>query len=248
MKIGVWQTGQAGLETRKSPGRTSPALPRTTSVNVDAFSGTLRAYVHGSRSTPAGPLHKACRRVHDPGGAHNGQGCTAVKLAIDAIHFQRDFAEPDNMWPNARAACATRNIGRRLIDPVIGEIRSAAVGFAARAKKFAMHVEQALRSCSLVQGIDILRAKEESISERPPPVGQAQSAPDSARSSEHRGGASNKSAIPFRHLPPMLLESQLPRRDTRSTGHCCRERWAGRSRRSLPRQSARRAGPEGRFR
>ncbi len=105
---------------------------------------------------------KARRWLHNSRRAHSHQDRAFVQCFVDSIQLKRDFAEPANVRANPSAAVATRKLGWESIGVCVAERRSVA-GVAAALEKLAVHVDDALRSCLLVQVVNILGADEKAV-------------------------------------------------------------------------------------
>src|SRR5271170_274218 len=83
--------------------------------------GVFRTDVDGTHfSSPGaialvGPVNEVSGGVNHSRSADDEQHRAAINLALDAVHLQRNLAEPDNVRTSARAASATRDGGERFI-------------------------------------------------------------------------------------------------------------------------------------
>ena len=75
--------------------------------------------------------------------------------SVDPPHLVRHFAEPDDVWPHAsgQSAKGTREVDGKIVPP--GDAMRAIS--AQRFEKLAVHMNERLRTCRLVQRIDVLR-------------------------------------------------------------------------------------------
>src|SRR5262245_47115904 len=87
-----------------------------------------------------------------------------VQGAEDAIQFERHLAKPADVWANSAAAFAAWKLASRVVGVRVSKRRAAAC-VAAAAEEFAMHVDDALRSCLLMQVVHVLGAQKKAFSQ-----------------------------------------------------------------------------------
>ena len=109
------------------------------------------------------PVHKVRRWIHVARGPDHHHHRRLRNLALDPIHLQRSLAEEHDMRPQATAAGAAPNFSQVLVDRPILDWLPAALSFAARLRQLAVHVQQSLRSGTLMQIVYILCTQKESV-------------------------------------------------------------------------------------
>jgi hypothetical protein len=114
--------------------------------------------------TTANMRHEARGRLDHARRAHSHEHSAFVQSAEDAIQLERYFAKPADVWTNPAAALALGKLCRGIVGVCVAERQSAA-RVAAALEKLAVHVDDALRACLLVQIVYILGAEEEAISQ-----------------------------------------------------------------------------------
>src|SRR3546814_17050614 len=77
-----------------------------------------------------------------------------VKRAIDGVHPVRHFAEPDDVGAQSAGYAARRAGGP--VDQRVGPRTAPIAGGAPGIQMLAVHVDQPLRPCALVQVVDLL--------------------------------------------------------------------------------------------
>jgi hypothetical protein len=109
------------------------------------------------------------RRLYHPRCSDSHEERTFFESTEDSIQIKRHFAKPANMRTYPAAAFAAGKVACGVIDTCIVKWRSSA-RIAAALKKLAVHVDDILRTCLLVQVVYILRAEEEAISQLFPQI------------------------------------------------------------------------------
>jgi len=125
----------------------------------------FRADIDGAGIMLAGPVDEVRGGIDGAGGADDEHDGYAIDLALNAVHFEGNLAEEDDVRAEARTALAARDFVEGAIDGVVGDGRAAALRFAAGLCEFAMHVDEARRAGALVEVVDVLRAEEEAVAE-----------------------------------------------------------------------------------
>jgi len=124
--------------------------------------GAFGADVDGAGAALVGYVDEASGGIHGAGGAYDEKdGCT-IELAVDGVHVEGDFAEPDDVgadWGSALTAFR-KGLGG-FVEGCVGEglIAASAAGLEERA----VHVVDALGPGALVQVIDVLGAEVEAV-------------------------------------------------------------------------------------
>ena len=98
--------------------------------------------------------------------AHSHEDRAFVECTEDAIQLERYLAEPADVRANLAAAFATGNLRWRIVGGRVAE-RGSGASIAAAFKQFAVHVDDVLRSCLLVQVVHVLRAEEKAVFQPP---------------------------------------------------------------------------------
>jgi hypothetical protein len=110
-----------------------------------------------------GPMDKICGGLDGAGGTDDEHKRGLIDLLLDTIHFERNYAEEDDVRAKAGAAGATRNFVEGVVDGVVFGGWAAASGFAAGFGEFTMHVDEAGGTGALVEVVDVLGAEEETV-------------------------------------------------------------------------------------
>src|SRR5260370_1164819 len=99
-------------------------------------------------------------------GAYNKEDSGAVEFPVDAFHVERNFAEPDDMRTDGRAAIrAPGKVGCGLIQRLI---RAGQVAVhAPRLEERSVHVMDAMGTGALVKVVDVLGAEIEPDAQLP---------------------------------------------------------------------------------
>ena len=92
--------------------------------------------------------------------------------SLDAVHFERNLAEEDDVGTQAAAAGAAADLGQAGVDGVVFDGRAAALALAAGFGQFAVHVDQATRAGALVQVVHVLGAEKEAVADALLKLGQ----------------------------------------------------------------------------
>ena len=111
------------------------------------------------------PMDKACGRMHCAGGAHDNEDGAAIDLSRDARHFERNFAEPDNVRAQTGTAAAARDFGHGIVTFTILYYARAAVRFATRLEKLSVHVDHVAGAAAFMQIIHILGAEKQAAAD-----------------------------------------------------------------------------------
>lgn len=101
------------------------------------------------------PADESRGRIYLSGSSDGREDIAAFECFLDALHFERHLAEPDDVGTESTrdSAAGARSLGRKLVTPF--EDRSCSL--ATRAKKLAVHVDQVTRPCAVVKVVDVLR-------------------------------------------------------------------------------------------
>ena len=125
----------------------------------------LGANIDGAGTGLARPVDEVGGRVDGAGGADNEHEGGFVELLLDAIHFEGDFAEEDDVRAEAATTGAMADFCEALVDGVVFDGWAAAVEFAVSLVEFAVHVEEADGAGAFVKVVDVLGAEEEAVAE-----------------------------------------------------------------------------------
>ena len=128
---------------------------------VEKVTAFRRVEVHFQRlgAIVARTLDEAGRRIHRPGRADRYEQIALGQRQLDPFHLVGHFPEPDDIGPQESGLSAFR--AWRMGCHVSGKRRPFAASHAPGAVQFAMHVQQAPRSGTVVQVIDILRHQQQ---------------------------------------------------------------------------------------
>jgi hypothetical protein len=128
-------------------------------VGVEGFFG---ANVDGADAALVGDLDKAGGGVDGAGGSYDEEDGGAVEFAVDGVHFEGDFAEPDDMRADGgMAGFADGDDVGVIVDGAVDEVLVGAG--AAGLKEAAVHVVDAVRAGSLVEVVYVLGAEVEAV-------------------------------------------------------------------------------------
>ena len=78
-------------------GRASVAVLRMTSSKASSVEGFFGADVDGADAALVGDVDEAGGGIDGAGGADDEEDGGAVEFAVDGVHVERDFAEPDDV-------------------------------------------------------------------------------------------------------------------------------------------------------
>src|SRR5882757_844539 len=128
-------------------------------VEVEGFFG---AYVDGADASLVGNVNEAGSGIDGAGGADDEENGGAVEFAVDGVHVERDFAEPDDVRADSGVAgFADGEVIGAFVEGLVGEVF---VGTsAAGLEEAAVHVVDAVRAGALVEVVDVLGAKVEAV-------------------------------------------------------------------------------------
>ena len=124
---------------------------------VERFFG---AYVDSVDAALVGDLNEARGGVDGAGGSYDEEDGGAIEFAVDGVHFERDFTEPDDVRADGGVAgFADGDDVGVIVDGAVDEVfvGASAAGF----KEAAVHVVYAVRAGSLVEVVYVLRAEVE---------------------------------------------------------------------------------------
>ena len=86
--------------------------------------------VDGTGSVLTRPVDEICCGVDGAGGANDDHAGAPADLSLDAVHFERDFSEEDDVRAKAAFARAARDLVEGAVDCGIWDGRTAAVKLA----------------------------------------------------------------------------------------------------------------------
>ena len=128
-------------------------------IPVEGFFG---AYVDGADAALVGDIDEAGSGIYGAGGADDEEDGGAVEFAVDGVHVERDFAEPDDVRADGGVAgFANGEIVGVLIEGLVGEVfvRTSAAGL----EEAAVHVVDAVGAGALVEVVYVLGAEVEAV-------------------------------------------------------------------------------------
>lgn len=126
-------------------------------VGIERF---FRADVDGADASLPGDMDEASGGIDGAGGPNYEEDCSALKFAVDAVHVERDLAEPDDVRTDRSAAVFAGGESRGgLVQGLVGEGPVAAD--AAGLEEASVHVVDAAGAGALVEVVDVLRAEVE---------------------------------------------------------------------------------------
>jgi hypothetical protein len=128
-------------------------------VAVERLFGT---YIDGTNAALVGNVDEAGGGIDGSGGADDEEGGGAIELAVDGVHVEWDFAEPDDV--RADRGVAGFADGKVIWVFVEGPIGKVFVGAsAAGLEEAAMHVVDAVGTGALVEVVYVLGAEIEAV-------------------------------------------------------------------------------------
>src|ERR1700757_668448 len=131
-----------------------PGSPQMAFGERGCVRGFFLSHVDRPRTT-AHLSNKAGRWLDHSRCADSHEDRAFVQFAGDAIQLERHFAKPADVRSNATSAVAAEKLGWRIVGGGVVKWRAGA-SIAAAFKQFAVHVDDAYRSCLLVQVVDVL--------------------------------------------------------------------------------------------
>jgi hypothetical protein len=130
-------------------------------IGVEWVFGT---YVDSSDVSLIGIMDETCGGVDGAGGADDEQDGGATELAVDSVHFEWNFAEPDDVWADGGVAgFADGEVIGVFVDGLVGEVLVGAG--TAGLEEAAVHVMDAVRASAFVEIVYVLSAEVEVLPE-----------------------------------------------------------------------------------
>ena len=120
----------------------------------------FRAYVGCANTALIGNLNEAGGGIDGAGGADDEEDGGAVEFAVDTVHIEGDFAEPDDVWAErCMAGFADGEAVWVFVEFAVGEV---IVGpGTARLEETAVHVMDAMGTSTFVEVVYVLSAEVE---------------------------------------------------------------------------------------
>ncbi len=126
---------------------------------VEGFFG---AYVDGADAALVGDVDEAGSGIDGAGGADDEQHGGSIEFAVDGVHVERDFAEPDDVRADRGVAgFADGNVIGVFVEGLVGEgfVGTSAAGL----EEAAVHVVDAMGSSALVEVVYVLGTEIEAV-------------------------------------------------------------------------------------
>ncbi len=120
------------------------------------------ADVDGADASLVGDVDEARGGIDGAGGAYDEESGGSVEFAVDAVHVEGDFAEPDDVRADGGGAgFAGGEVGGGFVEGLVGEGFVAA--YAAGLEEGSVHVVDAVGAGALVEVVDVLGAEVEAV-------------------------------------------------------------------------------------